>query len=110
MVTKTSNGTLETNQVRGFADLLTLIDKAERDGFRQERKRWVKTADASVFTFAGPSDANGRNAIWAAVQIQSDNRTVMLLKLVDDYSGAVESHEGFLADALDRSARGTRHD
>lgn len=111
IVTKIRNRTLAENQVRGFAELLTLIDKTENRSFNTEQKRWIRTQqDSSVFTYAGPPDADGLNAIWAAVQIQSVNRMMVLLKLVDDYSGSSESHEGLLADALDRNARGTRHD
>jgi hypothetical protein len=111
IVTRTKNQRLAENQVRGFADLLTLIDKTERGGFNKEQKRWIRTEqDAFVFTFAGPPDANRLDAIWAAVRIQSDNRTVVLLKLIDDYSGSLESYEGLLADAIDRNRRGTLHD
>jgi hypothetical protein len=111
IVTRTRNQRLAENQVRGFADLLTLIDKTERGGFNREQKRWTRTEqDAFVLTFAGPPDANRLNAIWAAVRIQSDNRALVLLKLVDDYSSSPESYDGLLADAIDRNRRGTLHD
>jgi hypothetical protein len=108
IVKKAHDSALAENQVRGFADLLTLIARTETGGFNQERKRWTRSEHTSVFTFAGPGDEHDLNAIWAAVRVQSDNRTIVLLKLIADYSPG--SHQGHLDDALDRDRRGSHYD
>ena len=93
--------------VRELVEFLNMVTKSEELGAHTEAKRWkAATDDSGVKLYFGKLKP-GQSGIWAAVAVAADQRSLTLLKIVDTFGGGDNEHEGLLADALHRKAKGT---
>ncbi|MBS0533204.1 MAG: hypothetical protein JSR72_04025 [Proteobacteria bacterium] len=104
VIANVSSGSDSRHRIEQLVELLNMVSETERRGVRTEAKRW-EHYDATVKLYRGR--AKSEAAIWAAVAIGDNQRSVTLIKIVDWYRDGDLEHSGLLADALDRYARGT---
>jgi hypothetical protein len=112
-----------------LAELVRSVAAAEQNGFESERKRWDRVdpdgqvrrvvavartlpgkhrnPGGGVYVYVGEPGPNG-HAIWAAVEVGDDGRTLTLARITDRFGGGVREEQGLVQDTLDRLRRGTR--
>jgi len=90
-------------RIEQLVEFMNIVSDTEEFGLSHEMHRW-RHFDATVKLFCGRPKRDA--AIWAAVAVAADQRTVALLKIVDTFRDEDLEHSGLLAEALDRLARG----
>jgi hypothetical protein len=96
-----------TNEIMEF---LRIVTESEKFGIGKEEKRWIRVPTEPTLRLYVGRPKNARLAIWAAVAVEQDAKSIILLKMVDTYSGSESERNNLLPDALDRKQRGKFHD
>jgi hypothetical protein len=87
-------------------EFLKLVTNTEKRGVHTEGKRWINVPEDSAVKLYMGDPSPKEKAIWAAIQVEADEKTVTLLKIVDTYTGGETETRGLLGDALDRKQKG----
>ena len=85
----------------------------DREGLSKVRGSWIPTSHPNLVLFTGrrrgeePTMAGGQR-VFAAIELDAQDRVETLIKLSCDYLGAANQWTDNCADAEDRFLRGTR--
>lgn len=89
------------------AELLPSLAAIEREGFAGQSALWEEVSNEPTIKvyFGIPERGSEETAIWAAIEIGADGKSVTLLKITDAYTGGTNESNDLLADAIHRRDR-----
>jgi hypothetical protein len=98
---------LDKERMYQAVELLGSLANIESKGFAGEAMRWVSVdKEPAIKVYFGRTERGSvEGAIWAAIEIGTDNKSIRLLKITDRYAGGELEYENLLGDALYRRER-----
>lgn len=99
--------------VTRLAEYFSHLKALDAQGFAAVRGAWIWIGVPGLAVFTGRRESeepttDGGRRVFAAIELNSQDRVGALIKLRCDYHGAPEAWDDNCADAIDRFARGTR--
>jgi hypothetical protein len=106
-------GTLPFSVVDRLADYFANLRDLDTRGLLAVRDAWIWVGIPNLVLFTGRQQdeeptTDGGQRVFAAIELDNQDRVGALIKLRCDYRGAQDEWDNNCADAIDRFSRGTR--